>query len=71
MDVENPSAFPVSTIDGYTNCGMDLRDWFAGQVMERMISLSEDSNGGWDPKNVAHGCYDLADAMLAARKPTP
>jgi hypothetical protein len=48
--------------------GMSLRDWFAGQVMDHMITLSLDSDGGWSPENVANGCYNLADAMLAARK---
>ncbi len=47
--------------------GMSLRDYFAAQVMERMISLSQDRDGGWSDDNVAHGCYQLADAMLRAR----
>jgi hypothetical protein len=49
------------------HCGMSLRDYFAAHVMERMISLSSDQDGGWDVNNVAHGCYQLADAMLRAR----
>jgi hypothetical protein len=62
-------AFPVSI----TGCGdngwhgMSLRDYFAAQVMERMISLSVDADGGWHPDTVASGCYVLADAMLRAR----
>lgn len=32
FSVENPPAFPVSTIDGFTEFGMSLRDWFAGQA---------------------------------------
>lgn len=49
--------------------GMSLRDWFAGQAIERMVSLSMDSDGAWHPDTVAAGCYLLADAMLAARSP--
>lgn len=51
--------------------GMTLRDWFAGQVMERMISLSMDQDNAWNAETVAHGCYLLADAMLKARNTAP
>lgn len=62
---ENPSAFPVSTIDGYTADGMTLRDWFAGQALAAWLSdglpRSLDST-------VAAEAYGLADAMLAERE---
>lgn len=48
--------------------GMSLRDWFAGQALDRMISLTQDRDGGWDEHAVAVGAYRLADAMLEARK---
>lgn len=48
--------------------GLSLRDYFAAQVMDRMISLSIDHDGGWSVENVAAGCYNLADAMLKARE---
>lgn len=48
--------------------GMTLRDYFAARAMDRMISLCEDADGGWDYDTVAEGCYRLADAMLRARK---
>jgi hypothetical protein len=60
-------AFPVSI----TGCGdngwhgMSLRDYFAAQVMERMISLSVDADGGWHPDTVASGCYVLAGRHAA------
>lgn len=62
-------AFPVSVPGCGDNGwhGMSLRDWFAGQVMSHMISLTEDAHGGWDPVAVAVGCYALADAMIAER----
>lgn len=67
-------AFPCDEIRGPNGegvCesapGMSLRDYFAAQVMEHMISLSTDSDGGWSADNVANGCYNLADAMLRAR----
>lgn len=42
----------------------DLRDWFAGQALVGMIS------GGWPGGDAqcARACYNLADAMLAARE---
>lgn len=44
-----------------------LRDRFAMAALDRMISLCEDQNGGWDPVAVAAGCYAMADAMMAER----
>lgn len=64
-------AFPVgmNTQHNQYACavGMSLRDYFAGQVMTEMIRLSLNTTGGWDDATVAHGCYRLADAMLAER----
>lgn len=69
-------AFPLSVAVGpsgdvynsyYAHGGMALRDFFAAQAIDRMISLSQDRDGGWSVENVAHGCYNLADAMLVAR----
>lgn len=70
-------AFPVIpplNQDGFSANGypfpearMSLRDYFAAQVMDRMISLSMDGDGAWSTENVAAGCYNLADAMLQAR----
>lgn len=50
------------------NNGMTLRDYFAARAMDRMTSLCEDRDGGWNEDTVAAGCYRLADAMLRARK---
>ena len=77
-------AFPmqVRLANGTDNfSGMSLRDWFAGQAMisASLIRIAEMSNDvrakHIDPEDfgvciegVAHGAYELADAMLAARK---
>lgn len=63
--IENPPAFPVSTIDGATNYGMTLRDWFAGNA----LSLHFGPTGTTaTPADVARWSYEVADAMLAARQ---
>jgi hypothetical protein len=77
---EIPPAFPVSTIDGYTNEGMSLRDWFAGQALPIVL----DSYPEWQLKAWfgdryglrreevrARAAYEFADAMLRARQGTP
>ena len=64
-------AFPYVTA-GYTNLGMSLRDWFAGQALAGLM-VDADTRGS----HVAHSqanraefavwAYAMADAMLAAR----
>jgi hypothetical protein len=50
--------------------GMDLRDYFAGQVINGLscVGWLEDSeDGGRGLKNAAEYAYRLADAMVRAR----
>ena len=42
--------------------GMDLRDYFAAQAMQRLVDLVT------HPKDVARNAYIIADAMMEARK---
>lgn len=74
---ENPSAFPISTIDGFTQHGMTLRDWFAGQALAGIGTWCP-SRGGNPPSThdgrrqwQAEWAYQVADAMLAARPQSP
>lgn len=66
-------AFPVSTIHGETQYGMELRDWFAGQVLPiAMVAMLEGRLGphpesGGGPEGFAATAYDIAAAMLAER----
>lgn len=65
MTNDGGPAFPVNDFhraDNFTHPGMSLRDWFAGMAM-RLFSWSTD-----DLPNAANLCYQVADAMLAARK---
>ena len=41
--------------------GMDLRDWFAGHVLSKLI-------GGADMKHVVEAAYKWADAMMEQRE---
>ena len=68
---DNPAAFPLPHFEQngkfFYQDGMTLRDWFAGQALVEVASLItvEQLN------TVARLAYDLADAMLAARKAKP
>jgi hypothetical protein len=47
---------------------MSLRDWFAGQALNGMLSGPD--NVGAAPSEYASDAYLYADAMIAARKVT-
>lgn len=61
--------------------GMSLRDWFAGMALQGLLSNSGgpiQANGmsGWGwvncgKKDVADVVWEIADAMIAARKEAP
>ena len=57
-------AFPIELTSPHggteSYLGMTLRDYFAGQVLAGGIHMN--------PKDAAHWAYEVADAMLEARK---
>lgn len=72
-------AYPLAGLGDYKRAsGMSLRDWFAGQALAGLVGnpggpYQSNSMSGWgmvncDQSHVATNCYDLADAMIAARK---
>lgn len=62
--IDGGAAFPVATIDGFSQDGMSLRDWFAGQALAGMMAR----HGITSPDDVAQASYRIADAMIAARQ---
>lgn len=60
--------------------GMSLRDWFAGQALQGLLSCPE-AEGDEQPKEVtsgddwfpylSHRAYQFADSMLKAREVVP
>lgn len=72
------SAFPVTSIDGFADYGMTLRDWFAGQALAAIIAVTsagqhqpEKKHGKGVVDSMALEAYAMADAMLAAREVEP
>lgn len=67
----DPFAFPVSSIDGFTQHGMTLRDYFAGQALQAILlaagiqSVLKGEEFRSEP--ICHDAYQFADAMLAER----
>lgn len=60
-------AFPrAGTGTTYSQEGMSLRDWFAGQALA--WCLSEFAGNAEDMKQPAEAAYQIADAMLRARE---
>lgn len=71
---DNPSAFPFNERhpDGthyWSNAGMSLRDWFAGQALAGLCA--SDAGGYVKPPKQASDAYEMADAMLAERAKRP
>jgi len=61
-------AFPSSSVT-HDIPGMTLRDWFAGQVLNGVISSIKDHDV-WIEEHAAYlakASYQIADAMLAER----
>lgn len=61
-------AFPVQASDygGHGTCfGLTIRDYFAAKALQGMCADS--STAGTKAKDLCEECYQLADAMLAAR----
>lgn len=69
-------AYPViaTRTQIYISDGMTLRDWFAGQAINGMLSHStryrpyQKDRGLYWHDAIAYEAYELADAMIAARK---
>jgi hypothetical protein len=62
------SAFPCTDARGFIGTGMTLRDWFAGQAMTGIIANQCTGPFAVIKSKVAERAYELADAMMGARK---
>ncbi len=61
------TAFPSEYIPGTaTTPGMSLRDWFAGMALQGQADRF--SHPHRHRELLAKDCYDIADAMIAARR---
>jgi len=72
-------AFPCSN-EQYTHgnpqtgdawSGLSLRDWFAGQIASGMAAYSGSMGHPFGPGDIAQRSYQIADALLSARKGPP
>ena len=63
-------AFPMahpSENTRFLDSGMDLRDYFAAKAMQGCVSLFEPNNF-FNPEKLVKVSYQIADAMIEARK---
>ena len=72
---DNPMAFPTHDAHPGTDPrsqiltgGMTLRDYFAGQALAGVLADGALQVREADCPAIAATCYDIADALLAARK---
>lgn len=65
-------AFPITEANGANSgdMGMSLRDYFAAKALQSgWLRNTDIGYGGMtSPQIMATACYEIADAMLAARK---
>lgn len=70
MNIQEPKypAFPITNWRGCSSDheGMDLRDWFAGQVLLGMLACP--TSVPKDNEQAARMAYSLAEAMMAERR---
>jgi len=57
-------AFPLSTETQVQQRGMSLRDYFAAKALQALIIRGVTNQ----PDQIAERAYEIADAMIAARK---
>lgn len=58
----------VTIVSSQGHPGLSLRDFFAGQVAMGMAAFSGSAGTAYGPIAIAMRSYEIADAMLAARK---
>jgi len=62
-------AFPYSNPwSGFSKQGLTIRDYFACQVLSGCFKLHAAVGGNFNDETVAKRAYEVADAMLKARK---
>ena len=68
-------AFPLAEPGNCVSAseGMTLRDYFAAKAMPLAWKIFDEgySPDALTPENIAKAAYQIADAMIAARKPNP
>jgi len=71
MKTENEKAFACTGVGSegfFLQEGMDLRDWFAGQVLKSLINNpNKQVYGAQTLKTYPKYAYEFADAMMKAR----
>ena len=60
-------AFPGKAYSGLPNEGLSLRDYFAAKAMQAHI-VGRGEFADTNKRTIAECAYDMADAMLEARK---
>lgn len=67
MERSHDYAFPLSHHE-YSQGGITQRDYFAGQAIIGLLSVSADGTGGGrSAADYAAAAYQIADAMMLAR----
>jgi hypothetical protein len=61
-------AFPCEKQTNWTSAGMTLRDYFAAKAMQGILTATLTPNTVWSQDEAAETAYNVADAMLKARK---
>ena len=69
MDIKelDQQAFPTSA-GGHTLFGMSMRDYFAAKAMQALITNADQRSAFEADLWVGGRAYEIADAMLEARK---
>jgi len=69
-EIDDNSAFPLHLYGDYGK-GMSIRDYFAAAALQGIcVNVGRNGHAFHKPQDIAIECYNLADAMIEARKET-
>lgn len=66
-DKSGGPVYPVADLSRTQECGLTIRDWFAGQALAGYLAATVGERARDNPSILAEWCYQNADSMIEER----